>query len=375
MYTHIEPCSTQIVFETQGEIDIRSFTTFGINVKPNTESPIGYFGTGLKYAIAILTRNQSDRVQVLIGTDEYEFYCKSQSFRGRDFNFIKMRKRKSLLSRWRYIELPFTTEFGKNWEMWQAFRELESNTRDEGGSTYSTNEEVLPKSGVTKIIISNEEFVDCYDNRDQVFLPTADLELYDSSSILEVYSKPSEYLYYRGLRVQKLDKPSMYTYNFLCDVDLTEDRTIKYYHWMLGHIVKHIMGSSNQELISSILGSDPEDHFEGSLSFDSETVTSSGVFLSLVSGRIGSGGDLLPRVRTFYKNLYPDTKEDPDVEITLKRSEWGLVYDVMMNVDLQALRSELNWEEEDKRLGPFIKLRDICHKYNEEEEEAVGSPF
>ena len=30
-------------------------------------------------------------------------------------------------------QLPFTTELGKNWEVWQAYRELHSNTLDESG--------------------------------------------------------------------------------------------------------------------------------------------------------------------------------------------------------------------------------------------------
>jgi len=43
-----------IVFENQGEIDLIAFTPFGVNTK-ETDSPIGFFGTGLKYATAVLT--------------------------------------------------------------------------------------------------------------------------------------------------------------------------------------------------------------------------------------------------------------------------------------------------------------------------------
>ena len=45
-----------IIFTNQGEIDIRAVTTFGVSVK-NDNSAIGMFGTGLKYAIAIILRH------------------------------------------------------------------------------------------------------------------------------------------------------------------------------------------------------------------------------------------------------------------------------------------------------------------------------
>ena len=44
-----------IVFENPGEIDIRSISTFGVSVKEG-DNPIGFFGTGLKYAIVVLLR-------------------------------------------------------------------------------------------------------------------------------------------------------------------------------------------------------------------------------------------------------------------------------------------------------------------------------
>ena len=45
-----------VVFENTGEIDILSISSFGVSVKEG-DSPIGFFGTGLKYAIAVLLRH------------------------------------------------------------------------------------------------------------------------------------------------------------------------------------------------------------------------------------------------------------------------------------------------------------------------------
>ena len=45
-------------FITPTDLPLDAFTTFGVNHKPNTDSPIGYFGTGLKYVVAIVARQK-----------------------------------------------------------------------------------------------------------------------------------------------------------------------------------------------------------------------------------------------------------------------------------------------------------------------------
>lgn len=45
-----------IIFRNKGVIDPKSITTFGVSSKENPGA-IGFFGTGLKYAIAILLRH------------------------------------------------------------------------------------------------------------------------------------------------------------------------------------------------------------------------------------------------------------------------------------------------------------------------------
>jgi len=81
-----------IVHITRGLLDIRAFTILGLHAKPKTDTPIGKFGSGLKYAVATLVR-LGCRVQVFIGTTEYEFYTKQSDFRGAEFKQLMMRKR------------------------------------------------------------------------------------------------------------------------------------------------------------------------------------------------------------------------------------------------------------------------------------------
>lgn len=221
-----------VVFQTPGLIDIRSFTHFGVNAKPLSENPIGYFGTGLKMAIAVLCREKL-KVHVWIGGIKYSFKAKSSKFRGKDFDFIVMIKdQNGLLVQKRELQLSFTTELAKNWVLWQAFRELESNTRDEGGRTFllsaGDGQEPPYEQGSTAIIVEGEKFVQEFLNMEKIFLPDG-APTRDSYSTIQVFERPSKYIYYRGLRIFDLpeDSPSELTYNFLCEIELTEDRTAK----------------------------------------------------------------------------------------------------------------------------------------------------
>lgn len=64
-----EQTSRTIIFHNPGELDIRAVTTFGLSVK-KSDNPIGQFGTGLKYAIAVALRHGCD-VEICAGRERY----------------------------------------------------------------------------------------------------------------------------------------------------------------------------------------------------------------------------------------------------------------------------------------------------------------
>lgn len=264
-----------IVFKTPGHIDLAAFTMFGVNDKPQTTSPIGYFGTGLKYAVAVLIREKQEIV-LWIGNDKYTFYALEMTFRTKGFTGIRM-KREHWSTRLREFTglktslLPFTTELGKNWELWQAYRELETNTRDEKGVTYeapSAPNDLDHYTDSTSVIVTGDRFAKEHDDKLKHFLDPA-LTLLDKGEILEVYNRSSQYIYYRGMRVMDLpDKmTSKYTYNIMEETTLTEDRTIAYQYVVVNHLVHHVMASDNHELVRSIVGA-KEPLWESKLNWD-----------------------------------------------------------------------------------------------------------
>lgn len=311
-----------IVFENRGVIPVEAFTTFGLNAKPNTENPIGYFGTGLKYAVAVTLR-LGGSFRLFRGDEEYEFYTKIEDFRGTEFSMIRMKKRKGLFGRWSYDRLPFTTELGKDWKPWMAVREIESNTRDEIGRSYVTDAPAsvdINSSGNTKIVIDCPEMETSY-TEEEIFLKIDESVLFESRGI-KVYEKASRHLWYRGLRVVDLEYPSMYTYEFIDKVDLTEDRTLKYYHYEIQNITRALASCDDISVVSRIMDNQNENVFEFGLGFDQVYSNPSPTFLAGMGDRISKGSYLPKRITSLYRTLYPEPNPDEMVTIALRLSKW-----------------------------------------------------
>lgn len=282
-----------VVFKTHGHIPIEAFTTFGINSKPNSLNPIGFFGSGLKYAVSVLVR-EGIEVSVWVGMTEYRFKIAREEFRDKEFGFVYMGvhanvwREKLLQAVYHGTQrLPFTTEFGKTWKLWQAFRELESNTRDENGETFIAEsfglDEIRAGSlNTTHIAVKGEAFVQEYYERHKTFLPEG-LRERNSTDRLQVLDKPGGAIYYRGIRVLDLegDRKSKFTYNILQQMELTEDRTLKNVHEAERIIAEHISQSEDKKLVSSAL--DGNKSLESNLPYDWGYSPPSEVFSSYAS--------------------------------------------------------------------------------------------
>ena len=276
-----------IIFETPGLIDLRAITTFGINSKPNSENPIGYFGTGLKYAIAVCLRNKQD-ITVYRGSKRITFNVSEQDFREKKFSFIKMMGHRGKLLP--PEQLPFTTELGKNWQLWQAMRELYTNTLDESGRCYEPeNDRVVEfRKDKTYIIVDGDDFAAEFDALNKNFLKDGLRKQGDA--VLQVLPGPSEHIYYRSMRVYDLPKPSIHTYNILTQLDLTEDRTAKNTYTLPIHVAAHVAMSTDEQFIMSILQAKETD-WEHRLDFSNLWFVPSEQFqLAVASLRMGYTG-------------------------------------------------------------------------------------
>lgn len=205
-----------VLFVNNGEIDIRAVTTFGVSVK-NSTSALGMFGTGLKYAIAIILRH-GGKITIFSGVNKYEFGTATENIRDKDFELITMNG----------VNLSFTTEQGKTWEVWQAVREILCNCLDEQGEFTTTDEDVEGEEGITKIVVDCLDFEQEYNNRQEFIITPENLKLVVTTPSIDVYFGQTKNLFYKGVKVHKSDKMYKFTYNIKTPVELTEDRTLKY---------------------------------------------------------------------------------------------------------------------------------------------------
>jgi hypothetical protein len=244
-------------FTNPGVLDPRCVTTFGVNVKENT-NPIGHFGTGLKYAIAVILRlggtiyiNTRDEVGQVT---EYNFTITEETIRDKTFHFVHMETHiahADLGGTWS-TPLGFTTELGKNWLPWMAYRELRSNTMDENGHiASSTDDDEMLRLPYTVIMVNCDEVELAHSKATEFFLETKPLW---ANADLEIHpARTDSAVFYRGIRVAKVSqKSSEFSYNLLSEMALTEDRTIDL--WSCSYrIVRALAALDNQELAEKII--------------------------------------------------------------------------------------------------------------------------
>lgn len=236
-----------VYFGNPGKIDPAAWATFGISAK-GSEGAIGQFGTGLKYAIAILLRN-GRAISIKSGEETYVFSTRTFDFRGKSFQQVTCND----------IDLPFTTELGKHWELWQAYRELYSNCLDEQGGM-GTEFETVIEAELGDIVHS-----DIFISPDRI------PDLVSEDCI--VYGGSSPYVYRKGIRAYTLPTPSKFTYD-LPHATLTEDRTLASPYEIARSVSSGILGSSNALIIKGFL-LDSQGFLEESLDCDWSRVSPS----------------------------------------------------------------------------------------------------
>ena len=247
---------TYVIFENPGTLDLRALTIMGLNAKENT-NPIGYFGTGFKYGIAIALRNGCRVIiQNGMGADQIIKQVE-QEFRGKKYMSIWLDNK----------ELPFTTELGKNWSLWQAYREFRGNCDDEGGKIWVDTTIPVRENNKVRVIVSGDDFVKVHENGDKYFWNKAVATMLDESNSRSLNNPGA--LFYRGIRVGETMKETDYSYNIVDkELELSEDRTLTSWgeRQLYYRLEGSISSSEDEDLIEEFVCSKNVGRFE-TLSF------------------------------------------------------------------------------------------------------------
>ena len=241
-----------VIFENPGILDPRAITIMGLNVKETT-NPIGYFGTGFKYDIAITLRDNCNiLIQDGMGADQ-KIKQVEQNFRGKEYMSLWLEDK----------ELCFTTDLGKNWKLWQAYREFKGNCDDEGGKVWVSTTIPPREHNKTRIIVSGDAFLKVHEDRGKYFWSKATSMMLDESNSRSLHNPGS--LFYRGIKVGETIKETNYSYNIVdTTLELSEDRVLTSWgeHQLNCALMTLIYASEDEDLIEEFVCSKDKTRFE-----------------------------------------------------------------------------------------------------------------
>lgn len=238
------------------EINYKAFTLVGASTKAGDKT-IGQFGTGNKYALAYLLRN-NHKVRIFSGETEISVSTKEETFSDQVFNVIHINNEATSI----------TTKMGKEWKLWQAIREFYSNALDEGNAEISCTTKIKGVKDKTNIYISlTDDLVDMVTKDFHLYFADESLAIYENEHGKIYENNGKTVVYRKGIKCFETNKNSLYSYD-IPNVEINESRVAKY-SWLVNRdIWKVILTCTDKSIIKNILtnlvGNNIEFDFESS---------------------------------------------------------------------------------------------------------------
>ena len=237
-----------------GQLDTRILSLMGGTTKRENSDKIGTFGTGLKYSMAYLVRNNID-FKIFTGTTEIKLGTETENISDTNFNIITVNG----------VRTSITDSMGHDWTPWMIVREIYSNALDEGGASYEITEEITGEDGNTSIYIElTAEFLQVYNNWNDYFI--VGKESFYEDSFVKIYpQKGGLKIYKQGILVKSLKTESLFNYD-IKNATLNELR--EYKGFLEGDLYRALVGINDEKVIQYFIENLKEDHHEATLDWD-----------------------------------------------------------------------------------------------------------
>lgn len=239
--------------KNDGELDIRLVALMGGTTKANDKFKIGQFGTGLKYTLAYLFRNNID-FKIFVGDKEVELSIETEVIQDENFDIICINGNRTSI----------TTRMGADWSAWMIIRELWCNALDEGGAIYDVVTDTIPEIGKTVFYIQiDKDFQSVMDNWGDYFIHGNE-PLYDGPTHRIYHGGEKLRIYKQGVLIHTINQPGLFSYD-VKNADINELREFK---GIASYEIMKALKKTSPNVITHFLENVSDDHFEGKMDYN-----------------------------------------------------------------------------------------------------------
>lgn len=240
--------------QNNGELDIRLVALMGGTTKANDKYKIGQFGTGLKYTLAFLFRNNLS-FKIFCGDQEVNITTVNEDIRGENFEIICINGQRTSI----------TTKMGEDWQPWMIVRELWCNALDEGGATREVVTQFKGAPGTTSFYIQiDKQIQTVIDNWAKYFIHEQEAIYQDDNHA--IYPAGNKLcIYKQGVLIyEHPELSSVFSY----DLKYASINELREYRGSASHAVVSCLSAANEAAARYFLENVTNAHFEGQDTMD-----------------------------------------------------------------------------------------------------------
>ena len=239
--------------QNDGQLDIRLVALIGGTTKDEDQYKIGKFGTGLKYVLAFLFRNNID-FKIFIDDKLVNVSIEKETIAKQIFEIICINNQRTSI----------TTKMGMDWKAWMIVREIYSNALDEGGAVYELTEDVKPEKGKTVFYIELvPEIMKVYNNWNKYFI-VGNEPMFENDDFAIHPSGETLKLYKHGILIYE-DKNVKSVFNY--DIKNAKINELREYKDTVSYDLYRCICNLDNKSIEYFLENCTEDHYEGKMDY------------------------------------------------------------------------------------------------------------